>query len=113
MSEKAAVEIGSYAAGWSDPATKYAFKSEPGLSEHVVRQLSEMKGEPAWMLDLRLRSLKHFLERPLPTWGGDLSSLDFENINRFFSVPLEKRLSDFAMAEGVRDVTKDKAKEAA
>jgi len=81
MSEQvASVEVGSYSAGWHDSAAKYAFKAEPGLSEKVVRQLSEMKGEPRWMLDFRLRSLRHYLERPLPTWGGDLSQLDFDKI---------------------------------
>ena len=39
---------------------------------------------------------------------SSLSTLDYENINRFFSKPLEERLSEFARAEGVRDVVKDK-----
>jgi len=38
---------------------------------------------------------------------ASLGRLDFENVNRFFQTPLEKRLSDFAGAEGVRDITKD------
>src|SRR5262249_51681513 len=39
-----------------------------------------MKGEPQWMRDFRHKSLDHFLKRPMPTWGGDLSAIDFDNI---------------------------------
>ena len=39
-----------------------------------------MKGEPQWMLDFRLKALEHFMQRPMPTWGADLSTLDLENI---------------------------------
>ncbi len=71
--------IGDYQYGFSDPDT-YVYKSEKGLSEAVVRKISQMKGEPDWMLQFRLRALKHFLARPMPTWGADLSHLDLENI---------------------------------
>jgi Fe-S cluster assembly protein SufB len=80
MSDVTTVDIGTYAAGWHDKDAKYSFKAEPGLSEKVVRQMSEMKGEPAWMLDFRLRSLKHFQERTMPHWGAELNGLDFESI---------------------------------
>ena len=80
MSEQATVEIGSYQAGWHDEDAKYSFKAEPGLSEKLVRQISEMKGEPQWMLDFRLRSLTHFQQRPMPTWGASLEGFDFEKI---------------------------------
>jgi hypothetical protein len=42
------VDVDAYAAGWHDDA-KYSFKAKPGLSEAVVRQMSEMKSEPKWM----------------------------------------------------------------
>src|SRR5213079_1842139 len=58
----------------------YVFKSERGLSRTVVEQISEMKGEPAWMRTFRLKSLEHFLKRPMPTWGADLSGINFDNI---------------------------------
>ena len=64
--------IGDYKYGFSDPET-FVFKSHIGLDEEVVRQISEMKGEPQWMLDFRLKALKHFQQRPMPTWGGDFS----------------------------------------
>ncbi len=56
------------------------FKTRKGINEEVVRQISAMKGEPEWMLEFRLKGLKHFLERPTPTWGADLSQLNFDDI---------------------------------
>src|SRR5213596_1936203 len=61
-------------------AENYAFKSERGLSRKVVEQISEMKGEPAWMRKFRLKSLDLFEKRPMPTWGADLSGIDFDTI---------------------------------
>lgn len=72
-------EIGDYQFGFSDPET-FVFKSRKGLDEEVVRQISALKGEPRWMLDFRLKALKHFQGRPIPTWGADLSDLDLEDI---------------------------------
>ena len=53
-----------------------------GLSEEVVRQISELKEEPEWMTDIRVKAFKHFSERPMPTWGNTsmLEEIDFENI---------------------------------
>jgi Fe-S cluster assembly protein SufB len=75
--------IGEYKYGFKDPEN-YVFKSGRGLNREVVEQISHMKGEPNWMLEFRLKALDHFLKRPMPTWGGDLSKLDLDNI--FFYV---------------------------
>ena len=57
------------------------FKSEKGLDENVVRQISAMKKEPAWMLDFRLRSLEAFNSKPMPNWGSEaLQQIDFNDI---------------------------------
>jgi Fe-S cluster assembly protein SufB len=58
----------------------YVFKAERGLNEGVIRAMSLSKGEPEWMLDIRLKAYYHFLERPMPHWGADLSGIDFDNI---------------------------------
>src|SRR5437773_5739327 len=58
----------------------YVFKSERGLSTKIVEQISEMKGETAWMRTFRLKSLDLFEKRPMPTWGADLSGIDFDTI---------------------------------
>ena len=65
MSQVYEVEQGGYAAGFHVPEN-YAFKSKKGLSREVVEQISEMKGEPTWMRNFRLKSLEHFLKRPMP-----------------------------------------------
>ena len=72
--------IGEYKYGFHDPEDKYVFKSRRGLSREVVEQISQMKGEPQWMLDFRLQGLEHFLKRPMPTWGPSLSELNFDEI---------------------------------
>ncbi len=71
--------LDEYQYGFSDPET-FVFKSRKGLDEAVVRQISAMKGEPEWMLNFRLRALKHFEDRPIPQWGADLSDLDLDDI---------------------------------
>src|SRR5438105_4463794 len=50
------------------------------MSITIVQAISEMKGEPAWMRTFRLKSLELFEKRPMPTWGADLSGIDFDNI---------------------------------
>jgi Fe-S cluster assembly protein SufB len=71
--------IDQYKYGFSDPDVS-VFKSRKGLDEQVVRQISQMKGEPEWMLEYRLQGYEHFKQRPTPTWGGDLSRLDLDDI---------------------------------
>lgn len=81
-------EINEYQYGFSDPDT-FVFKSRKGLDEDVVRQISIMKGEPEWMLKFRLKAYQHFLLRPTPTWGADLSGLDLDDIY-YYVKPTEK-----------------------
>jgi Fe-S cluster assembly protein SufB len=72
----------------SNDRSKYDFKDEivylaetkRGLSRETVEEISRFKGEPDWMLQFRLRAYEHFLKRPLPRWGGDLSRIDFDKI---------------------------------
>src|SRR5713101_5882727 len=59
---------------------QHVFKSRKGLDDGIVRELSLMKGEPQWMLDYRLKALEIFWKKPLPTWGGDVSGIDFQDI---------------------------------
>ena len=74
--------IGRYQFGWSDRDDAGAV-AKRGLNEDVVRDISGKKSEPQWMLDLRLKGLKLFRRKPMPTWGSDLSGIDFENIKYF------------------------------
>jgi Fe-S cluster assembly protein SufB len=65
--------------GFFDPE-KYVFKAKRGLNEEIVKEISWMKNEPEWMSKLRMRALGVFNKKPMPTWGADLSRIDFENI---------------------------------
>ena len=58
----------------------YLRETKAGLTEATVREISETKDEPAWMLEYRLRAYKHFKARAMPHWGGDLTKLDFSKI---------------------------------
>ncbi len=58
---------------------EYSFKTV-GLTEEVIREISEKKNEPDWMLELRLKALKTYNELSMPTWGPDLSELDMSKI---------------------------------
>ncbi len=61
-------------------ADQFVFKARKGLDPEIVRGISQMKGEPAWMLEFRLKALETFRKKPMPTWGGDLSHIDFDDI---------------------------------
>ncbi|MFL5825303.1 MAG: Fe-S cluster assembly protein SufB, partial [Thermoleophilaceae bacterium] len=54
-----------------------------GISREVVEELSKIKGEPQWMRDKRLKSLEIFERKPIPTWGVDLSGLDFDELTLY------------------------------
>jgi Fe-S cluster assembly protein SufB len=59
--------------------SKYVFKARKGLDREIVSQISEMKNEPAWMRDFRLKSLEIFNSKPMPRWGGAID-IDFQDI---------------------------------
>ena len=75
-------ELGRYEYGWHDADSAGAI-AKRGLSEEVVRNISALKNEPEWMLDLRLKGLRLFGKKPMPTWGSDLNGIDFDNIKYF------------------------------
>ncbi len=74
--------LGAYQYGWhdSDAVGKLARR---GVDEDVVRNISALKSEPEWMLNLRLKALKLYQRKPMPAWGADLSGIDFDNIKYF------------------------------
>ncbi|MFT4188174.1 MAG: Fe-S cluster assembly protein SufB [Aeromicrobium sp.] len=75
-------DVGRYEFGWADPDVAGA-SAQRGLNEAVVRDISSKKNEPQWMLDLRLKGLKLFDRKPMPTWGASLDDIDFDNIKYF------------------------------
>jgi Fe-S cluster assembly protein SufB len=69
--------------GFHDPETGYAYKAPKGLSREVVESISSYKDEPEWMREFRLKALEHFMDRPTPTWGGNLGQINFDDIHYF------------------------------
>jgi Fe-S cluster assembly scaffold protein SufB len=76
------VDVGSYKFGWHDPIHS-VFTPKKGLSHEVVEEISQMKDEPEWMRAYRHKALDYFYRRPMPTWGGELGTIDFDNIYYF------------------------------
>jgi Fe-S cluster assembly protein SufB len=74
--------LGEYKYGFKDPE-EYAYRARPGLHRDVVDEISSQKDEPDWMHKRRLQAFEHFLARPMPTWGGDLSGLNLDDITYY------------------------------
>ena len=72
-----------YKYGFRDSDANYSFKSGKGLSREIVEQISEMKSEPDWMRQLRLKALDVFWSKPTPYWGGELRDLNFDDIHYY------------------------------
>jgi Fe-S cluster assembly protein SufB len=83
------IEFEEYKYGFRDEH-KAIFQSGKGLTEEIVRTISEMKGEPEWMLKFRLKSLEQFRKMEMPRWGGNMDELDFEDI-QYYVKPSEKQ----------------------
>jgi Fe-S cluster assembly protein SufB len=86
-------DLGTYAFGWADSDTA-GETARRGLNDEVVSDISARKNEPQWMLDLRLKSLRLFGKKPMPTWGSDLSGIDFQNI-KYFVKSTEKQATSW------------------
>jgi Fe-S cluster assembly protein SufB len=70
----------SYKLGFNSGTEGYSFKSQKGLSEELVREISGQKNEPEWMLAIRIKALRQYEKMPIPTWGADLSEIIWDNI---------------------------------
>jgi Fe-S cluster assembly protein SufB len=77
---------------------KYGFVTDiesdvapPGLNEDIIRLISAKKGEPEWLLEWRLRSLRHWLTMQEPTWANvKFNKIDYQAI-RYYSAPKQKK----------------------
>lgn len=69
---------------------EYSFKTRKGIDENVVREISKMKNEPEWMLEKRLIGYKQFKAKPTPTWGADLSQINYDDIY-YYLKPTDKK----------------------
>jgi Fe-S cluster assembly protein SufB len=87
------INVEKYKYGFFEPE-KYVFKARKGLNAGVVNEISHMKGEPDWMRAFRLHALDHFEKRPMPKWGADLSTINFDEIY-YYIKPTEKPVSSW------------------
>ncbi len=78
-----------YQYGFSDPE-RSLFRSPKGASHAVVDIISDQKKEPSWVRENRHKALDFFLSRPVPTWGADLSDIDFDDIY-YYVRPAERK----------------------
>lgn len=60
--------------------SKSVFQTKKGISKEIVKEISAIKGEPKWMLDIRLKAFQVFQDKKNPSWGPDLSFIDFDDI---------------------------------
>jgi Fe-S cluster assembly protein SufB len=86
--------VGGYQYGWRDADTT-GLSAKRGLDESVVRDISRRKGEPQWMLELRLKALRLFEKKPMPSWGADLTGIDFAMI-KYFVPSAEKQAQEWS-----------------
>ena len=86
-------QFGEYGYGWhdSDAAGEAAKK---GIDENVVREISADKHEPEWMLDMRLRGYRAFIEQPMPKWGVDLSGFHAQDF-KYYVKPVGKQAASW------------------
>jgi Fe-S cluster assembly protein SufB len=92
--EKALEGIGQYKYGFSDPDAS-VYRSKRGFTREIVEEISHQKNEPDWMRKTRLKAYEHAIKRPMPTWGGDISGLDLENMY-YYVRPSEKTQGNWA-----------------
>jgi len=102
MSTTSKLKSSDYLYGFHKPE-RYLYKSEKGLTEQVVKQISGYKSEPDWMREYRLESLKIFQSKPLPRWGGDLSTLNFDDIYYYIKPTDRKAKTWNELPEEIRD----------
>lgn len=74
--------VGDYKYGFNT-ITNSVYKAKKGLTKEIVIEISRRKNEPKWMLEYRLKALEIFYKKPMPSWGSDLSGIDFENIHYY------------------------------
>lgn len=82
-----------YKFGFSMPE-KSVYQTKKGISEKIVEEISNVKKEPSWMKECRLKSYQIFKNKEMPSWGGNLSKIDFDNII-YFAKATEKQMTSW------------------
>lgn len=87
--------------GFREP-DESVYRTKKGLSKEIVEEISKIKKEPKWMLDFRLKAFDFFQKRPVPTWGADLSGLNFDEIVYYIKPTKQQAKSWEDLPEGIR-----------
>ena len=85
--------IGAYGYGWRDQ-DDYSRDVPKGIDKGLVRYISEIKDEPEWMLQRRLKAFEFFEKQPTPTWGPDLSHINYDDF-KYYVRPTDRQVSDW------------------
>ena len=94
--------IGGYEYGWHD-SDDYSKDVPTGINEEIVRFISDVKDEPQWMRERRLKALELFERKPMPAWGPDLSHVDFDAF-KYYVRPTDRQVNDWEdLPEEIRD----------
>ena len=97
-----ATAVGDYKFGFKTES-KSIYKAPKGLTKELVQKISQIKNEPKWMLDFRLKSLEIFKKKEMPEWGGDLSGINFDSIH-YYLRPQDKPKNDWKdVPEEIKD----------
>lgn len=91
-----------YAYGFNDGDVS-VYKTHVGLNEGIIREISKIKGEPDWMLEFRLKAYSYFVKQPMPTWGADLSSIDFNDYTYYIKPSDRQEQSWEEVPEKIKD----------
>ncbi|WP_249029803.1 Fe-S cluster assembly protein SufB [Tannockella kyphosi] len=91
-----------YAYGFNDGDVS-VYKTSVGLNEDIVREISKIKKEPEWMLEFRLKAFRHFEKTPMPTWGVDLSFLNFDDYTYYIKPSDKQEQSWDEVPEKIKD----------
>jgi Fe-S cluster assembly protein SufB len=85
MSKSATAPIGAHTKGGGSDALpdRFLHRAKRGISRAIVEEISREKNELAWMREFRLKAYEEFVRLPVPTWGPDLSGLDFQSISYY------------------------------
>jgi len=88
--------------GFSKPEN-YFFKSRKGLDEQIIQEISSHKSEPDWMLKFRLKAHEIFKAKKQPTWGADLSGVNYDDIYYYIRPTEKKSLTWEGLPKEIKD----------
>ncbi len=91
-----------YKYGFSDKDVSI-YRTKKGINRSIVEEISKLKGEPEWMTEFRLKSFESFKSKEMPTWGANLSQIDFDEYTYYIkpSERMENRWED--VPETIKD----------